>query len=168
MYARVVQDRNQEHDYRLYAREQRFEIKDTNDRLLVQPIEGYDVNEAVRQVNHIARWAQIRAMESPKRSYLTTQLRLKFLRMVFQLKGTDLRLEYKYNNGDWQPPVINLKLKNTQERSFYCALLDIADDYSVSIPGVLPEGGDYSWICLDKNKSIKHKFSIMKTLPQKT
>ncbi len=157
-FARLERDRNKDHNYRLYAREQRFEIKDTEDRLLVQPIEGYKVEEAVSQINHIARWAQIRDMENPRKTLPDNAIEIEIYHNDVLMTGSDLRLEYKYNSGVWQPPVIKLKLINTQDRALFCAFLDIAGDYSVSIPGILPEGGDnYSWICLDIKQEYQAK-----------
>ncbi len=68
----IERDRSQPHQYRLYAREQQFEITDADDRLLVVPIEGngeYDVNKAVKQVEHIARWTKTRLLENPNSSH---------------------------------------------------------------------------------------------------
>jgi len=154
-FVRVVRDRNEEHDYRLYAREQRFEIKDLEDRLLVQPIEGYEVIEAANQINHIARWAQIRDMKNPRKTLSGNAIEIEIYHDDVLMTGSDLCLKYKYDSGEWYPPSIELKLINTQNRALFCALLDIGGDYSITIPGILPEGGDYSWIRLDAGQEYR-------------
>ena len=155
-FVRVERDRNQGHDYRLYAKEQRFEIRDTEDRLLVLPIASDKIDEAVSQINHIARWAQIRDMENPRKTLPDNAIEIDIYQDDVLMTGSDLRLDYKYSNGELQPPAIRLKLRNTQKRVLYCALLDIAGDYSVSIPRILPEGGDaYSWICLEPEQEYQ-------------
>jgi hypothetical protein len=143
-------DRNKTHQYRLYAQNQQFKITDVQDRLLVEPIKGYDVNLAVKQVEHIARWRKTRDMENPSTTILKDAIEIEIFHNGKKLEESHPRLEYQYkDDGTWQLPTIQLKLKNTSQQSLYCTILDIADDYSVSFPGILPEGGDdRSWIRL--------------------
>lgn len=159
LYARVERDSNQEHDYRLYARKQRFEITDTEDRLLVQPIEGYsNLSEAVRQIDHIARWTKIKDMENPRNTLSDNVIEVEIAYNGKAIANSDLRLHYQYIDGQWQPPIINLTLKNTHHKPLYCAFLEICDDYSINIPRILPEGGDdYSWICLEPGQEYQAK-----------
>jgi len=142
-------DRNKT-DYCLYVDNQQFRITDAFDRLLVQPIEDYNkVNLAVKQVEHIARWRKTREMENPSTTIPKNAIEIEIFHNGKKLDDSHPRLEYQYkDDGTEQLPTIQLKLKNTFHQSLYCTILDIADDYSVSFPGILPEGGDRSWIQL--------------------
>ncbi|MBD0301221.1 MAG: hypothetical protein ICV85_03295, partial [Tolypothrix sp. T3-bin4] len=148
-------DRNKT-DYCLYADNQQFRITDANDRLLVEPIKSYNVNLAVKQVEHIARWRKTRDMENPSTTIPKDAIEIEIFHNGESLKAPHPRLEYQYKDGTWQPPIIQLKLKYRkledknihQPPSLYLTILDIADDYSVSFPGILPEGGNRSWIKL--------------------
>ncbi|MEH2237570.1 caspase family protein [Nostoc sp.] len=142
-------DRNKTH-YCLYADNQQFRITDASDHLLVEPIKGYDVNLAVKQVEHIARWRKTRDMENPSTNIPKNAIEIEIFHNGEKLEDSHPRLKYQYkDDGTWQLPTIQLKLKNTFQRSLYCTILDIADDYSVSLPPILPEGGDRSWIKLE-------------------
>ena len=148
-FVAIESDRHKTH-YCLYADNQQFRITDAFDRLLVEPIEGYDVNLAVKQVEHIARWRKTREMENPSTTIPKNAIEIEILHNRESLTDPHPRLEYQYKDGDWQEPIIQLKLKNTFHRSLYCTILDIADDYCVSFPRILPEGGDSrSWIKLE-------------------
>ncbi|MBD2683119.1 MULTISPECIES: caspase family protein [Nostoc] len=148
-FVAIEGDRNKTH-YCLYADNQQFRITDANDRLLVEPIEGYDVNLAVKQVEHIARWRKTREMENPSTTIPKNAIEIEIWHNGKRLTDSHPRLEYQYKDGTWgEEPTIQLKLKNTFQRRLYCTILDIADDYSVSFPEILPEGGDRSWIQLE-------------------
>ncbi|MHC5771590.1 MAG: nSTAND1 domain-containing NTPase, partial [Nostoc sp.] len=151
LVVRTESDRNKPHQYRLYAREQQFEITDSSDRLLVVPIAGngeYDVNKAVKQVEHIARWTKTRQLENPNSSIPKNAIQIEITYNDKVYTNSDLPLEYVGK----QAPKIRLKLKNTLapqlNQPLYCAILDISDSYAVSILKVFPEGGDGTWICL--------------------
>ncbi|MEH2336006.1 caspase family protein [Nostoc sp.] len=147
----IERNRSKSHQYRLYAREQQFEITDADDRLLVVAIEGngkYDVNKAVKQVEHIARWTKTRLLQNPNSSIPNDAIDIEITYNNKVYTNSDLRLEYVGN----QTPKIQLKLKNTRKKlsqPLYCAILDISDSYAVSILKVFPEGGDGTWICLN-------------------
>ncbi|MBN3885085.1 MAG: caspase family protein [Nostoc sp. JL34] len=152
LVVRTESDRNKYHQYRLYARKQQFEITDSSDRLLVVPIAGngeYDVNKAVKQVEHIARWTKTRQLENPNSKIPKNAIEIEITYNDKVYTNSDLRLEYVGK----QPPKIRLKLKNTLalqlNQPLYCAILDISDSYAVSILKVFPEGGDGTWICLN-------------------
>ncbi|MEQ9233657.1 caspase family protein [Coleofasciculus sp. E2-BRE-01] len=150
----IERDRSKPHQYRLYAREQRFEITDTSDRLLVVPIEAngeYDVNKAVKQVEHIARWTKIRQLENPNSSIPKNAIEIEITHNGKVYTNSELQIEHGAS--------IRLKLKNTLEQQLdqplYCAILDVADDYSVGILKVFPEGGDRIWICLNPGQAYQ-------------
>jgi ABC-type branched-subunit amino acid transport system substrate-binding protein/WD40 repeat protein/Flp pilus assembly protein TadD/pimeloyl-ACP methyl ester carboxylesterase len=154
----IERNRSKPHQYRLYAREQQFEITDADDRLLVVPIEGngeYDVNKAVKQVEHIARWTKTRQLENPNSSIPKNAIDIEITYNDEVYTNSDLRLEYVGKES----PKIRLKLKNTLDRQLdqplYCAILDISDSYAVSILKVFPEGGDGTWICLNPKQEYQ-------------
>lgn len=146
----IERDRNKPHQYRLYAREQRFEITDANDRLLVVPIEGngeYDVNKAVKQVEHIARWTKTRQLENPNSSIPKDAIEIEITHNDKVYTNSDLQIE--------QGSKIRLKLKNTRNQPLYCAILDVAGNYEVSLLKFFPEGSDGTWICLNPGQTYQ-------------
>ncbi|MBD2492114.1 caspase family protein [Aulosira sp. FACHB-615] len=152
LFVATERDRHKSHQYRLYARKQQFEITDTSDRLLVVSIVElngeYDVNKAVKQVEHIARWTKTRQLENPNSNIPKNAIEIEITYNDKVYTNSDVRLEYIGK----QYPKIRLKLKNTLpqqlKQPLYCAILDISNSYAVSILKVFPEGGDGAWICL--------------------
>lgn len=139
----IVRDRKKQHEYRLYAKDQTFEIRDASDRLLVVPIEGtsdYNVSAAVKQVEHIARWQKARQLDNPhaKLSKDAIEISITYDGKIYT--DSDLQLEHQ--------ATIQIKLKNKSKRSLYYTILDIASDYSVGIFKIFPVKNDQLWVRL--------------------
>ena len=134
-------------DLNLLVRDGQYEIIQ-DERPLVAPINN--ATEAIEAIEAIARWRNILNLKSPQRS----QIKSKDVEMEVKLigyEGTDgeittpensdilttaseLRLEYKYEDGEWKPPVIQVKLLNYSNQKLYANVIDLAEDYSVAVP----------------------------------
>jgi pimeloyl-ACP methyl ester carboxylesterase len=128
-----------------------------DERPVVAPIPeppGYSENsakKAIQALEAIARWRNILNLKSPQSSEIKT----KDVEMEINLIGylgkdeeikpaqdsdkflptaSEVRLEYKYEDGEWKPPVIQVKLFNYSSKQLYANVIDLAEDYSVTVP----------------------------------
>ena len=157
----------EEAEFQLLARDGQYLItKPADDRPLVAAISGYTnatALQAIQRLEHITRWLNISELASPA----STRIRPDAVQiLVYQQDGsllldTDIRLEYKQENGRWRSPRFKVKLKNTSDEPLYCALLDLTDRYAVSAElldggGIWlePSGqeGDEAWV--NRGKTI--------------
>jgi pimeloyl-ACP methyl ester carboxylesterase len=128
-----------------------------DERPLVADIEGVDgaaAQQAIRRLEHIARWQTIAELANPVSRIAPGAVRIDILRVAGPPTTRDpssapvealpanseLRLEYEYRNEKWQEPQIKIKLTNTGDEPLYCALLDLAESYAIRA-GLLPGGG---------------------------
>ena len=105
--------------------------------------------EIIHALEAIARWRNILNLKSSQRS----QIKSRDVEMQIKLVGyendgeittdenpdllantSELRLEYQYKNGEWQPPVIQVRLLNHSQQKLYANAIDLAEDYSVAVP----------------------------------
>lgn len=134
-------------DLGLEIRQGQYEIIQ-DERPLVAPLNS--PTAAVQALEAIARWRNILNLKSPQRSQIKSQ----DVEMQIELIGyadkdgeitnndnpdllantPELRLEYQYKNGEWQPPVIQVKLLNHSQQKLYANVIDLAEDYSVAVP----------------------------------
>lgn len=140
-----------EAEYRLLTRAGHYLItRPQDDRLLVAEIEGRTRSgaaEAIRQLEHIARWDSIVKLASPASSRIAPDA----VRMeVFPERdgvtastpepiASELRLEYKYTDNNWTEPRFRIKLTNTTNRTLYCALVDLTARFAIEA-GYFPAG----------------------------
>jgi triacylglycerol esterase/lipase EstA (alpha/beta hydrolase family) len=143
-------------DLHLLARDGQYWIIQ-DERPIVAPIPqqpGYSeaaATEATQALEAIARWTNILNLKSPQRSEIKSQ----DVEMEINLIGyegedgeitidrdsdkslttaSELRLEYKYEDGEWKKPVIQIKLINHSNHKLYANVIDLAEDYSVAVP----------------------------------
>lgn len=143
-------------DLHLLARDGQYWIIQ-DERPIVAPIPqqpGYSeaaATEATQALEAIARWRNILNLKSPQRSEIKSQ----DVEMEINLIGyegedgeitidqdsdkslttaSELRLEYKYEDGEWKKPVIQIKLINHSNHKLYANVIDLAEDYSVAVP----------------------------------
>ncbi|KYC42289.1 hypothetical protein WA1_20145 [Scytonema hofmannii PCC 7110] len=121
-----------------------------DDRLLVAPIPeqpdrvGYTsdrASEAIQRLEHIARWNNILTLESPATSFIKPDLVEMSIQILF---GQDVsasfdgdlekRVQYTYEDGEWKPPVIQVKLTNNSSRTLYCNVLELSESYGIYLP----------------------------------
>ena len=127
-------------EFRLLCRNEQYIItRPTDDRPLVAQIDGYTPENAdtvIKRLEHIARWTTIAQLSNTA----ATQIKAGDVKMELIFTDQDLspskqmRLPYKYQNEEWQPPEFKLKLTNTTRKPLYCALVNLSDSFSISAP----------------------------------
>ena len=132
-------------EFRLLARDGHYLItRPIDGRLLVAPIAGYtsqSASQAIQSLEHIARWTNIATLSTPARSRIRADaVKMQVYQGNAELTKTQIRLEYKYENGRWQQPTCRIKLTNTSNEPLYCALLNLTDRFAVSA-SLFPAGG---------------------------
>ncbi|MBW4591663.1 MAG: caspase family protein [Brasilonema angustatum HA4187-MV1] len=159
----------QEAEFQLVARDGKYFItRPADDRLLVAQIPDYTTATAlqvIQRLEHIARWTNIVELSSPASSHIRPDA----VQMVIEQNGQELqdvqlRLEYRQENGKWNPPSLRIKLKNTSHEPLYCALLDLTDRYTVSAD--LFDGGGL-WLQPRQEAWALGGNSISATVPEK-
>lgn len=86
--------------------------------------DGSGIGQTVRDLEHIARWLQVRNLESASPA-LEEAVQIQ---LVPAPEG-GLILHYADQDGTWVPPVVSIRLHNTTDRKLYCVLLDLTDRY---------------------------------------
>lgn len=100
---------------------------------------------ALQRLEHIARWLQIGRLHNP-----ATAIAPDAVQMEIQVRnaqgefaavpaGSNIRLEYQFENGAWRRPQFKLKFTNRSDRRLYCIPLDLPETYGVF--KMLPDGG---------------------------
>ena len=148
-------------DYHLLARCGQYWITHPADnRLLIPPVPSQphpqgdytlqSASEVIRHLEAIARWQNILDLASPANSSIkSTDITLE----IEILRGTqattsdsdsthststiaDIRLEYVYDNDntEWQFPGIQLTLTNHSNKTLYCNVLLLSENYKVDLP----------------------------------
>lgn len=155
MYIREVANLN-EAQYRLLARNNEYLVtKPTDDRPLVEEVQGYNQPKAwkvIQNLEHIARWTTIAKLSNVGANELPTNAVEMHLYRDWEgqdkITATQLRMEYEGDKG----PSFYLKLKNTTDQELYCALFDLTEEYSVTAPlfpntngGIRLAGGQEQW-----------------------
>lgn len=46
---------------------------------------------------------------------------------------SNLRLEYEYSDGVWNPPTFYVRLTNNSQKTLYCNVLDLTESFAVSL-----------------------------------
>jgi pimeloyl-ACP methyl ester carboxylesterase len=153
LYVKQV-DRYTDADIYLLVQDGRYLITQNitqNELPLVAPINN--VKEAIQALESIARWRNILNLKSPQRSQIKSQdvdLEVKLIGYEgedgeisqedsetlnnISNNASELRLEYRYENGQWQPPVIQVNLINHSNDKLYANVVDLAEDYSIAVP----------------------------------
>ncbi|MBC6454527.1 MAG: caspase family protein [Hormoscilla sp. SP5CHS1] len=117
-----------------------------DDRPLVAPLPlnsshagytGDDALKVIRRLEHIARWTNTLELSSPAASGLRpSDVKMEFVLYDSQTASTAsaMRLEYEEYNGELVPPTLKIRLTNSSQRTLYCAVLDLAENFSVNNP----------------------------------
>lgn len=114
-------------------------VRPTDNRPLVGQIKGYILENALKAIHrleHIARWTTIAELSSPATSQIEAgDVEMK---LVFDdenlSQSKQMRLQYKYSEGEWQPPDFRLKLTNKSKKPLYCGLVNLTDRFAVGAP----------------------------------
>jgi pimeloyl-ACP methyl ester carboxylesterase len=153
LYIKQV-DRSTDADLYLLVQDGQYLITQNinqNELSLVAPLN--EAKEAIQALESIARWRNILNLKSPQRSQIKSQnvdLEVKLIGYEAEdgkisqeesdtlnnisNNASELRLEYRYENGQWQPPVIQVSLINHSHEKLYANVIDLAEDYSVAVP----------------------------------
>jgi hypothetical protein len=143
-YVREVAE-SERAEFRLIARDSHYLItRPLDGRLLVAPIVGYtpeNASKAIQSLEHIAQWTNIATLSTPAMSRIGSDaVKMQVYQGNSEITKPEIRLEYKYENGEWRQPTCRVKLTNTSYESLYCALLNLTDRFAVSA-NLLPTGG---------------------------
>ena len=146
LYVRQT-DNSTDADLYLQIRQEQYEIIQ-DERPLVAPLKS--PTKAIQALEAIARWRNILNLKSPQRSQIKSQdVEMEIKLIGYENKDgeisnnenpdllantPELRLEYQYKNGEWQPPVIQVKLLNHSQQKLYANVIDLAENYSVAVP----------------------------------
>ncbi|MBD2492297.1 caspase family protein [Aulosira sp. FACHB-615] len=127
-------------DLRLLCHNDQYIIaRPADEHPLVAQIDGYNpdnAEKAIKRLEHIARWTTIAQLKNTA----ATQIKAGDVKMelIFadqdSLPTKDIRLQYKYKNGNWQNPEFKLKLTNTTKRPLYCSLVTLSDSFAIEAP----------------------------------
>lgn len=145
-------------DYKLLARNGQYWLTlPTDERPLVAPLpeEPLDLAsytpelalQVIQRLEHIARWTNTLELESPA----TTRIKPDDLKMeivlhtgisssldgdnseIIATEASDMRLEYEYSDGAWNPPTFYVRLTNNSQKTLYCNVLDLTESFAVSV-----------------------------------
>ncbi|MCD7442258.1 caspase family protein [Streptomyces lincolnensis] len=102
------------------------------------PVDHRGIQQTVRDLDHIARWLQVRNLESASPA-LEEAIKIDLIpalpgRSRPPRDGTpppvrDLDFAYTWTGTTWEPPSAFVRLRNTTDRKLFCVLLDLTDRY---------------------------------------
>ncbi len=127
-------------DFRLLCRDGQYIIaKPTDERPLVGQIDGYtedNADKVIKHLEHIARWTTIAELANTAANQIKAgDVKIEPISTESDLsESKQMRLQYKYKDGTWQPPTLKIKLTNTTKNTLYCSLVNLSDDFSISAP----------------------------------
>jgi len=147
-YSTVVREaeRGKPARLRLTAQSDNFVItRENNDRPLVPPLGPYDPRSAaiaVRRLEHIARWeTTFHDLRNENGRLGPDEVEMSVLVEGKPVEGTSLQLTYELKpDGSWEQPSFRVRLVNKGQRTLCCALLALAEDFSITAQ-LLPAGG---------------------------
>jgi pimeloyl-ACP methyl ester carboxylesterase len=136
-----------EADFVVQLTGKRWTIKRFQDNSpLMVPVESDKLDDratiAVQRLQHMAHWLRVARLGN-KNSTISANA-IKIEPFESDIKGTlgkemsltsDIRLKQTKANGKWVPAYFRLKLTNTSSTKLHCTLLDLGDDFSVSLAG---------------------------------
>jgi hypothetical protein len=152
--------------YELEAHQGQYWINQASDRKsIVAPIplvpdtQGYTQQRAVqiiKRLEHVARWMNVLDLKTPPTSQIKpSDVELEVIvsydgQAYSSTQVSDLRGEYTFKNNKWTPPEIKLKVTNHSKQDIYFQIVELAGNYSISIPEFFTERGS---IVLSKKSS---------------
>lgn len=155
----AIDDCKQAHQYRLYVRNQKFEIRDGIDnRLLIEPFEAKDndssISLAASRVEHIAKWLTIRDLENPNSSISKDGIDIEVTYQKVTSKEPHLFL---YQQSE--KPRIHLKIRNQSGYRLFFTLLDICSDYEITNSEILYDGENkVQWLEIEHGSTYTAKY----------
>ncbi|MFB2877802.1 caspase family protein [Floridanema aerugineum] len=153
LYLRQVEEAK-EADYHLLAKNGQYWIlQPEDDRPLVDPIPGQieevgytdrNASQVIVCLEQIARWHNLLNLSSPATSSIKSDdVEMEITLLSGQqesspgerdgnISSSEMRVEYTYENGQWQPPTLRIKLKNRSNKKLYCNVLDFSESFAIS------------------------------------
>ncbi|MFF7043678.1 caspase family protein [Streptomyces massasporeus] len=102
------------------------------------PIDDRGIQQTVCDLDHIARWLQVRNLESASPA-LEESIQLELFPALPGLQRPprdgmpapveNLNFAYTWTGATWEPPSVFVRLRNTTDRKLFCVLLDLTDRY---------------------------------------
>ncbi|MGB3754776.1 MAG: caspase family protein [Rivularia sp. (in: cyanobacteria)] len=135
LYVREVN--NSEAEFKVLARNGEYIITRPADGVpIVAPIQDYTKENAVKiiqRLEHITRWTNISELSSPANSQINSDdIKVEIHHNSEILSDAEVRFNYyQDNSGKWKKPSFKVKLKNTNNKTLYCALLDLTEQFSI-------------------------------------
>ncbi|HAX76430.1 MAG TPA: peptidase C14 caspase catalytic subunit p20 [Cyanobacteria bacterium UBA11372] len=147
-------DEAKDANYHLLAKNGQYWITHPeDDRPLVAPIpepnngEIYtekNARQVIIRLENIARWNNILQLATPATSRIKTDdvemeiillsERQESSQKDGKISSSEMRVEYTYDNGDWQPPNIQIRLTNHSDRKLLCNVLVLSESFAVDVP----------------------------------
>jgi hypothetical protein len=181
-------DEAKDANYHLLAKNGQYWITHPeDDRPLVDPIPETNNGKTYKQesafnaivrLEHIARWNNILQLATPATSRIKTDdVEMEIILLSGRqessqkdgkISSSEMRVEYTYDNGDWQPPNIQIKLTNNSDRQLFCNVLLLSESFAVDVPFFERE----SSVVLEPNKpanspTIKSFDDILFQVPER-
>jgi pimeloyl-ACP methyl ester carboxylesterase len=141
LYVRLVENPT-DADYHLLARNGQYWITNPADgRPSVAPIPehqnqaGYtpeNASQVIIRLEHIARWTNILELSTPATSLIKPDdVEMEIFVNGQKESSPEIRIEYACKNGEEQLPTIQVKLTNHRNKTLYCNVLILSENYAV-------------------------------------
>ena len=120
------------------ADEGTLQVTSADHKPLAPPVttEGPGIVQTVRDLEHIARWLQVRNLANPSSS-LEDAVEIEVWpasangerppRDSRRLPAGNLEFAYTWTGKRWKPPSAFIRLRNTTDQKLFCVLLDLTD-----------------------------------------
>ena len=153
LYVRQVNEAKEADYYLLASNGQYWILQPEDGSPLVAPIpeesDGASYTERnagdlIDRLENIARWRNILELSSPA----TSRIKADDVEMeIILLSGnqtsspgardgsissSEMRVEYTYENGEWQAPNLQIKLTNRSNKKLYCNVLDFSESFAIA------------------------------------
>lgn len=152
LYLRQVEEAKEADYHLLVSNGQYWILQPEDNRPLVAPIPekieevGYinrNASQVILRLEQIARWHNLLNLSSPATSSIKSndvEMEITLLSGQQSLLGkrdgnissSEMRVEYTYENGEWKPPILRIKLKNFSNKKLYCNVLDFSESFAIS------------------------------------
>ncbi|MUG95771.1 AAA family ATPase [Scytonema sp. UIC 10036] len=132
-------------DYHLIARNNQFWIVHPQEQYpIVAPIpESPDplaysssASQVVTCLENIARWTNVLQLSTLPTSQIEpddVEVEITFISgREESSSNSDIRVEYSYDNEEWQSPVLQVRLTNRSDKTLYANVVLLSDDYAIS------------------------------------
>ena len=154
LYVHAVDDPKDADFNLLVCQGQYWITRPIDDRPVVAPIpeksaDNYTAEcalQAICRLEHIARWTNVLELSSPATSRIQPDdVEMEIIVLSGKEAATpksdgsntsvsEMCVEYTYENGEWMPPVLQIKLTNKSNKILYCNVLEISESYAVDVP----------------------------------